>query len=73
LTFAGVLDVIARNGLWLMIIAVVAIGAWFKFREQELKVHQDLRMREMEHEREMKQLEVELEKAKVSQGKERVS
>jgi len=71
--FNPIVDLIARNGLWLMIIAVVAIGGWFKFREHELKVHQDLRMREMEHEREMKQLEVELAKAKAPRETERVA
>ena len=71
--FNPIVDLIARNGLWVMIIAVVAIGSWFKFREHELKAHQDLRMREMEHQREMKQLELELEKTKASREKEKVS
>jgi hypothetical protein len=71
--FNQIVDMMARNGLWFMIIAVVAIGGWFKLREHELKIHQDLRMREMEHEREMKQLEVELAKAKAPKETERVS
>ena len=71
--FDAIVELIARNGLWFMIIAVVAIGSWFKYREYELKVHQDLRMREMEHEREMKQLEVELAKAKAPRELEKVA
>ena len=67
-----IIDMIARNGLWAMVVAVVFIGAWFKYREHELKVHQDLRMREMEHQREMKQLELELEKTKAQREKEKV-
>ena len=59
--------IIGANGLWVMIIAVVAIGGWFKYREHELKVQQDLRMKEMEHQQKMKELEVELEKAKAKQ------
>ena len=52
------------NGLWVMIIAVVAIGSWFKFREKELRSHEQLRAREMEHLQKMKELEIELEKTK---------
>ena len=63
----GIISVINHNGLWLMVIAVVAIGGWFKYREHELRVQQDLRMREMQHQRKMKELELELEKAKAKQ------
>ena len=52
------------NGLWVMIIAVVAIGSWAKFRCRELRAHQEMRNREMEHLQKMKELEIELEKAK---------
>jgi len=58
---------IGANGLWIMIIAVVAIGGWFKYRDHELKVQQELRMREMEHQQKMKELEIELEKTKSKQ------
>lgn len=71
--FNQIVDMIARNGVWVMIIAVVAIPGWLKFRAHELKIHQDLRLREMEHEREMKQLEVEMAKAKTPRETERVS
>jgi hypothetical protein len=50
------------NGLWVMIIAVVGIGTWFRFREKELRVHQELRAKEMEHLQKMKELEIELAK-----------
>jgi predicted negative regulator of RcsB-dependent stress response len=60
---------VGANGLWLMIIAVVAIGSWFKYREHELKVQQQLRMRELEHQQKMKELEIELEKAKQTGNK----
>ena len=57
-------ELLSHNGLWVMIIAVVAIGGWFKFRESELRAHEELRKREMEHQQKMKELEIELEKAK---------
>ncbi|HEV2383543.1 MAG TPA: hypothetical protein VG206_27580 [Terriglobia bacterium] len=66
-----IISVIGENGLWLMIIAVVAIGGWFKYRERELQIHQQIRTREMEHLQKMKELEVELEKAKARQTAER--
>jgi hypothetical protein len=59
-----VMRFVGSNGLWVMIIAVVAIGSWFKFREKELQAHQELRKREMEHLQKMKELEIALEKAK---------
>jgi len=52
------------NGLWIMIIAVVGISAWFRFREKELRTHEELRVKEMQHLQKMKELEIELEKAK---------
>ena len=55
---------LSGNGLWIMIIAVVAIGSWFRFREKELRTHQELRAKEMEHLQKMKELEIELEKTK---------
>jgi len=51
-----IISVIGHNGLWVMIIAVVAIGGWFK-----------LRTKEMAHLEKMKELELELEKAKAKQ------
>ena len=71
--FTDIVELVSRNGVWVMIIAVMGIGSWFKYRERELRVHQDLRMREMEHEREMKKLEVDLERAKSRQDAERVA
>jgi hypothetical protein len=44
--------------------------SWFKFREKELRSHEELRAREMEHLQKMKSLEIELEKAK-NQGQSR--
>jgi len=55
---------IGGNGLWIMIIAVVGIGTWFRFREKELRTHEELRTKEMEHLQKMKVLEIELEKTK---------
>jgi len=65
-----VMNFLSGNGLWVMIIAVVAISSWFKFREKELRTQQELRTKEMEHLQKMKELEIELEKAKarVSSG-----
>ena len=55
---------LSGNGLWVMIIAVVGIGSWFKFRERELRSHEDLRTKEMAHLQKMKELEIELERTK---------
>jgi len=55
---------LSGNGLWVMIIAVVAIGGWFNFRTRELRSHEQLREREMAHLQKMKELEIELEKTK---------
>ncbi|MGO8787649.1 MAG: hypothetical protein ACLQVL_09740 [Terriglobia bacterium] len=59
-----VMNFLSGNGLWVMIIAVVAIANWFKFREKELRSNEELRTREMAHLQKMKELEVELENAK---------
>ena len=64
-------DLLGHNGLWVMIIAVVAIGSWFKFREKELRSHEELRTREMQHLQKMKELEIELEKARAGQSAEK--
>jgi hypothetical protein len=55
---------LSGNGLWVMIIAVVGIGSWFRYREKELRSHEELRRKEMEHLQKMKELEIELEKTK---------
>ncbi len=55
-----------------MVVAIVGIVFWYKNRQKELEVHQDMRIREMEHQRKMKELEVELERAKARQVPERV-
>ena len=47
-----------------MIVAVVAIVFWYKARERELAVHQEMRLKEMEHQRRMKELELEIEKTR---------
>jgi predicted negative regulator of RcsB-dependent stress response len=60
----GIISLLSANGLWVMIIAVVAIGGWFKYREHELRVHQEMRAKEMEHQQKMKELELEKAKAK---------
>ncbi len=60
-------SIISHNGVWIMIIFVVAIPSWLKYRERELKIHQELRQREMEHQQRMKELELELEKTKQGQ------
>jgi len=57
---------------FIMVVLIVGIVMFKKVRENELRVHQDLRSKEMEHERRMKELEIErvrleLEKAKTEQ------
>jgi hypothetical protein len=55
---------LSRNGLWVMIVAVVGITSWFRFREKELRSHEELHAKEMAHLQKMKELEIELEKTK---------
>jgi hypothetical protein len=55
-----------------MAVAIVGIVFWYKGRERELQVHQEMQIRQMEHDRRMKELElerskVELEKSRVDQ------
>ena len=54
----------ARVLLVVMVIAIIAIGSWYKVRDNELKFQQEMRTREMEHHRKMKELELEVEKEK---------
>lgn len=61
MTDPGILVPIAGMG---MVLGIMAIIFWYKAREKELQVHQDMRIREMEHHRKMKELELELEKEK---------
>jgi len=63
-----IVSLLRGNGLWVMIIAVVAIGGWFKYREHELRVQGELRLKEMEHQQKMKELELELEKTRAKQA-----
>ena len=48
----------------LMVLGIAGIVFWYKARERELQVHQDMRIREMEHQRKMKEMELELEKTR---------
>jgi hypothetical protein len=63
-TMRDLVALIGGNGIWIMIIAVVGIASWFKFREKELRSHEAMRTKEMEHLQKMKELEIELEKTK---------
>jgi len=63
-TMHDLVTLLGGNGLWIMIIAVVGISTWFRFREKELRTHEELRVKEMQHLQKMKELEIELEKAK---------
>jgi hypothetical protein len=63
-----IISLLGGNGLWVMVIAVVAIGGWFKLREHELRIQQEMRLKEMEHQQRMKELELELEKTKAKQA-----
>jgi hypothetical protein len=48
----------------LMALGIIAIVFWYRAREKELQIHQDMRIREMEHLRKIKELELEVEKEK---------
>jgi hypothetical protein len=56
-----------------MIAVIVGIVFWFKGRERELQVHQEMRIREMEHQRKMKELELEIEKTRIQKAADRVA
>ncbi len=57
----------------LMVLGIVGIVFWFKTRERELQVHQEMRIREMEHQRKMKELDLEIERTKSRQIAEKVA
>jgi hypothetical protein len=57
----------------MMPLGIVAIVLWYKARDKELQVHQDMRIREMEHHRKMKELELELEKEKNRRAPDKVA
>ena len=56
-----------------MIVLIVGIVFWFKAREWELQVPQEMRIREMEHQRKMKELELDIEKTKASRDPSRTA
>ena len=56
-----------------MVLGIMAIIFWYKARDKELQVHQDMRIREMEHHRKMKELELEVEKEKTRRAPEKVA
>lgn len=57
----------------LMVAVVVGIVFWFKAREKELQVHQEMRLREMDHQLKMKELELEIERTRNQRIPERVA
>ncbi len=75
----GIIDSLARPEIvgpifgTMMIFGIVAVVFWFKAREKELQVHQEMRIREMEHQRKMKELDLEIEKSKERQASQRIA
>jgi hypothetical protein len=59
-TIAVLLPVLAL----LMPITIVWIVFWYKARQRELELQENLRLREFEHLQRLKELEVEIEKAR---------
>lgn len=57
----------------LMVLGIVGIVFWFKARERELQIHQEMRFREMEHQRKMKEFELEIERTKSRQSADKVA
>jgi hypothetical protein len=54
----------------LMPIGIVWIVFWYKARQREMELHENLRMREFEHLQRLKELELEIEKTRAqSSGK----
>ncbi len=56
-----------------MTVGIVGIVFWFKGRERELQVHQEMRIREMEHQRKMKELELEIERTRSQKPADKVA
>lgn len=67
----GIISVIHPNGPWLKVIAIVAIGARFRYREHESKIQRDLHTRELKHHQRKKEVKVELEKANAKRNAEK--
>ena len=59
-------ELLHGNWVWLLIIAVVAITQWSKYRDLEIKSRHNLRVREMEHQQRMSDLNVEIGRVKAS-------
>lgn len=59
-------ELLHRNWVWFVIIAVVAIQQWSKCHEWEVKSRENLRLRELDHQQRMRELEAELEKTRSS-------
>jgi hypothetical protein len=56
-----------------MVLGIVGIVFWYKARERELQIHQDLRQREMDHQRRMKEMDLEIEKSRERQASAKVA
>lgn len=50
----------------LLPLGILGIIFWYKAREQELEMHESLRVREFEHLERLKRLEIEIERTKTS-------
>ncbi|HXH50265.1 MAG TPA: hypothetical protein VNM47_13060 [Terriglobia bacterium] len=60
----GLISVLLPVSAILMPIAIVWIVFWYKARQREMELQENLRLREFEHLQRLKELELEIEKAR---------
>jgi hypothetical protein len=66
----GLISVLVPVAGILMPLGIVWVVFWYKARQREMEMHENLRMREFEHLQRLKELELEIEKTRAqSAGK----
>ena len=66
----GLVSVLVPVAGILMPLGIVWVVFWYKARQREMEMHENLRMREFEHLQRLKELELEIEKTRAqSAGK----
>ena len=64
----GLISVLLPVSAILMPIAIVWIVFWYKARQREMELQENLRLREFEHLQRLKELELEIEKTRVREA-----
>lgn len=60
----GLISVLIPVAAILMPVGIVWVVFWFKARQREMEMHENLRVREFEHLQRLKELELEIEKTR---------